>query len=269
VTSSYDLVTLSDLKGWLGIEGADDDDLLSALISQISRGILNYLNRPSLVPTTYMDVIDGTNKASVLLRYWPVQSISSCVIDDRSIPRSLSFSQTGFVLEPPGFSPPGSMQRLSLRHDVFHQGVQNITISYFAGYQFTETFSVPETAPFSITLDASLGMPCSNIAVIDSNGRTLSLAAQDPDAGQYTIASQTYSFNAADAGLMVDITYGYVPADIAMAAKEWAAERYSYRSRIGQSSKSLGGQETVAFIVKDIPDFVARILQPYRCVVTP
>ena len=28
---------------------------------------------------------------------------------------------------------------------------------------------------------------------------------------------------------------------------DWAAERYAYRSRIGQQSKSLGGQETMAF----------------------
>ena len=78
-----------------------------------------------------------------------------------------------------------------------------------------------------------------------------------------------YSFAQADAGSTVLLTYGYVPADLASCCMDWAAERYAYRSRIGQHSKSLGGQETMAFIVKDIPDFVASALSPYRRVVMP
>ena len=58
-------------------------------------------------------------------------------------------------------------------------------------------------------------------------------------------------------------------ADLAIACMDWVAERCAYRTRIGQQSKSLGGQETMAFIVKNVPDFVAAALQPYRRVVTP
>jgi hypothetical protein len=78
-----------------------------------------------------------------------------------------------------------------------------------------------------------------------------------------------YTFSAADAGAAVVLTYGYIPADLGFCCLDWAAELYSYRSRIGQRSKSLGGQETLSFIVKDVPDFVATALQPFKRVVVP
>lgn len=87
-------------------------------------------------------------------------------------------------------------------------------------------------------------------------------------AGQYVVSGGVYSFSPDDAGANVQLTYGYMPADLAACCIDWVAERYAYRSRIGQHSKSLGGQETMTFIVKDMPDFVAARLQPYRRVVT-
>jgi len=227
------------------------------------------LNRPAIVPTTYMDVLDGTGKPSVFLRYWPVQTISSCLVDDTLVQPSLGPSQAGYILERASLTPPGSMQRLSLRSGVFSRGIQNISISYFAGYQLTERVTVPESGPFSIDVEASLGHFAADQGVRRGDASTLLRVDQSPAPGEYRVTAGTYTFNAADAGLPMEITYGYVPFDIALAAKEWAAERYSYHGRIGQSSKSLGGQETVAFIVKDIPEFVSRILQPYRCVLTP
>jgi hypothetical protein len=267
--TSYDLLGLDDLKQWLGIEGVSDDALLASLISQISRAILTYLNRPAMAPTTYQDVFDGSNRASILLRYWPVQSISACTIDGRPIAQSSSTSQAGYVLEPAAQMPPGAMQRLSLRHDTFHAGIQNIAISYFAGYRLSETFTVPKAAPFTISVGAPFGPFCSDLGVAYEGGSAFVQADEVLARGQYEAVSGVYSFAAEDAGAQIEISYGYVPSDIAMAAREWAAERYSYHARIGQSSKSLGGQETVSFIVKDVPDFVARILQPYRCVVVP
>ena len=82
--------------------------------------------------------------------------------------------------------------------------------------------------------------------------------------GPYTVGGGVYTFTAASAGLPITLNYGYVPADLARAAVEWIADRYAARTRIGQSAKTLGGQETASFIVKAMPDVVARLLQPYR-----
>ncbi len=91
--------------------------------------------------------------------------------------------------------------------------------------------------------------------------------------GQYAVAEvaatgiATYTFAAADQGLGVLLNYSYVPAEIEQAAIEWISERYRYKQRIGQVSQSLGGQETSSYSLKDMPDFIKLILQPYKKVV--
>lgn len=275
MASMFDLISLSDLKAWLEVEGTGDDDLLSLLISQVSRAILSYLDRPSIMPTTYTDVIDGGNDRSIMLRYWPVTAIASCVIDGVSIPAAPPLIagisvQRGYILDPIDSAPPGRMQRLSLRHCYFSRGLQNIIISYFAGYQVCDEKAViPLAAPFTVTVEAPYGEFASDSGVTYANGTALTPVELNPNQSQYAVSAGLYTFSAADAGMAISLTYGYVPYDLAFAAKEWAAERYAYHTRIGQASKSLGGQETMSFIVKDIPDFVACILQPYRRVVVP
>jgi len=275
MASSFDLVTLADLKAWLEVEGTADDTLLSLLISQVSRAILTYLDRPSILPTTYTDVIDGGNDTSVMLRYWPVNAIASCLVDGVAIsaaPPLIAGAplQCGYVLDAAAAMPPGRMQRLSMRYGLFRRGLQNVIVSYFAGYQVSnEAAAVPAAAPFTIAVQAPYGAFASDGGVTYTSGAPLTPAAQNPGLGQYTVSSGVYTFASADAGAAVNLTYGYIPYDLSLAAKEWAGERYASHTRIGQASKSLGGQETVSFIVKDVPDFVARILQPYRRVVMP
>lgn len=58
MASSYDLAILSGVKAWLDIAGSDDDQLLAQLITQISRAILNILDRPSILPTSYSETYE-------------------------------------------------------------------------------------------------------------------------------------------------------------------------------------------------------------------
>lgn len=60
--------------------------------------------------------------------------------------------------------------------------------------------------------------------------------------------------------------YASVPAEIEQAVIELVALRYSERTRIGQASKSLGG-ETVSFMIKDFPADVLTVLNNYKKVV--
>jgi hypothetical protein len=69
-------------------------------------------------------------------------------------------------------------------------------------------------------------------------------------------------------GLPVVVTYtaGYVsaPPDLAQAATELAGEAFRRRDRIGLTSKSLGGQEVVAFSQADMNATVKALLAPYQ-----
>ena len=62
----------------------------------------------------------------------------------------------------------------------------------------------------------------------------------------------------------ISLSYGYVPQDLAQAALELAAERFRAADHIGVRSKSLGGQETIAFNSAAISAPVLALIQPYR-----
>ena len=85
-----------------------------------------------------------------------------------------------------------------------------------------------------------------------------------PGPGQYAVSAGVYSFAAADAGQALALSYGYVPQDLAQAALELAAERFRAAEHIGLRSKSIGGQETIAYDVSAIPAPVLAMLQPYK-----
>ncbi len=233
--------------------------------------MLKYLDRSSILPNRYTECFDGGNEKSIVLREWPVTSIESCTMNGLSLlplHGGNGTTATAYVLDIPDTLPPGRMQRLSLRGGVFARGVQNIEISYHAGYQITaEPAVVPLVPPYEIDVLAPHGRFASDMGVHYANGVSLTKTSVVPGIGQYFCSDGLYVFSGADSGASVTVSYGYVPSDIARCCIEWAADQYQYRLRIGQATKSLGGQESVSFIVKDMPDFVRAVLQPYRRVV--
>jgi hypothetical protein len=110
---------------------------------------------------------------------------------------------------------------------------------------------VPGIAPFTVTAIAPYGAWMVDTGVAGTSA-------------SYSVANGIYTFAAAAAGATIALSYGYIPADLARATLEWVADRYVGRTRIGQSSKTLGGQETTSFVVKAMPDIVDRLLRPYR-----
>jgi hypothetical protein len=275
MATPYDLAALVDLKSWLDVQSDDDDTILSALITQISRTMLTYLDRATILPAVHTETRDGGNETALVLRQWPVTKILSLNINGTDVAPASPLvpggaRTSGYVLEPASHAPPGRMQTLALRGKSFAAGVQNISIAYQAGYQVAnEAALVPLSAPYTIAAQAPYGAWASDCGVAYADGAPLAAVAADPVAGQYSVADGLYQFAAGDADEAIALAYGYVPADLAFCCLDWAAELYAYRDRIGQQSKSLGGQETMSFIVKDIPDFVASALQPYRRVVVP
>lgn len=268
MSAPSDLVTLAALKRWLAIASSDDDDVLAQLVTDTSRAIASLLSRPALLPTSVTEVLDGTGQASLMLRCWPVTAIASCTIDGNPLAAATA-TGAGYMLDVADPAPPGRMQRLSLRGMRFPRGVQNVAVTYTAGYGVCgEAATVPSAAPFTIAAQAPFGAFAGDMGVVSSAGQTLSCVGLGVlSAGQYAIDGGIYTFSPADAGTRVGLNYGFVPADLSRACLEWAADRYLYRGRIGQASRSLGGQETTSFIVRDMPATVATLLQPYRQVV--
>ncbi len=275
--AASDLAALADVKTWLsgssGI-GSSDDTLIARLITDVSGAITAYLGRPSLTPRSCVERIDGNGKARIYLRHYPVLQMTSLAIDNVAMPAVVTPAAgapygEGYLLEAWDGLPPGRPPALDLFHALFRQGRQNIVVAYEAGYSVEgEAASVPAApGPYTVTAAAPFGPWASDGAVSYANGTALAAVAGAPGAGEYNVASGVYTFAAADAGAAVLVSYGFIPAAINNACIEWTAERYRYRTRIGQSAQSVSGQITSSYSLKDMPDFVRASLDPYRSVV--
>jgi hypothetical protein len=95
------LTNLADCKAWLGVTSSTDDALLTTLIGDVSRAILADLGRAAVLPTTYVDTLDGGGARALTLRQWPVTQVTSCTIDGLPVSPSTSPGQPGYVLAAP------------------------------------------------------------------------------------------------------------------------------------------------------------------------
>lgn len=268
MTSLNRLASLERVRDWVGVTSNNDDLLLTRLVDEASRFILSYLQRPTLFQYIFSDIYDGYGQRSLILRNWPVQSVALVMVDNIIVPAAANITQSGFTLESWDGIPPGRPQSVSLRGYEFCRGMNNINIVYTTGFVIrNEPQTVPPSGTYSVAVDAPYGSFGADQGVTYANGVPLLNVAGSPTQGQYTINGGDYYFAAADAGQGMLISYSYIPADIEHACMELVGERYRYKNRIGEISKSLGGQETISFSQKDMPDFIRTLLQPYRKVI--
>ncbi len=274
-----DLVSLADVKAWIYKTPADaatttNDALLASLITRASRMVYAWLQRPAFALHTVDEVQSGNGGQSLLLAEWPVVAVEDLAIDDYAVPEIAwgNGMTPGWSLQPWNGMPPGRMQELALQGYQFVRGRHNIEIAYTAGYAVQ---SEPQTiaasgAQYAVSIAQIYGPWSQDDGVVYANGTALSRVGANPSAGQYALDpanSGRYLFGAGDNGASVLLSYSYTPGDVAQAVIEWIAERYAYMSHVGEQTKSAGGQVSVSYVVKGVPDFVAAVLAPYRRVV--
>ena len=271
--SLIDLTTPANVKAWQSppLTTTGDDAVITRLITAASRFILNELQRPILSSQLYTEQRDGEGGVAMVLRQWPVTSIAALTIDGiATAPAAAGGRLPGWVLESWDGWSAGQPQKLSLIGGRFTRGVQNVVVSYAAGYLVAaEPQLVPASpGPYTVTPDFFW---VGDGGVRYAGGDALTAVAADPGAGQYVPpATQggVYQFDSADAGAAVVLSYSYIPDDLQQACIALVSLRLSERARIGQVSKSLAG-EVVAFTQKDMPADVATTLQSYRRVIAP
>lgn len=114
--------------------------------------------------------------------------------------------------------------------------------------------------------------PVTAVASVTIDGQSIPLASGSQAPG-YLFSTTTlfvngYAFTRGRQNVTIAYTAGFAatPAEIEQACLELMAVRYKERDRIGQVSKSIGG-ETITFSQKDFPDSVRTILNNYKKVV--
>lgn len=271
MSNAMDLVSLSQAEAWIGAAAANQTALVASLITDVSRQILTSLNRPAILPASYSETLDGTGQSRLILRNYPVLSVSTLIVDNvavtqRTPPSTIgvtpSVSAVGYLLQPWAGAPPGRPQAIDLFGAAFSTGRQNVYVTYSAGYQIS---AEAQAAAASVTAAQPYGAWATDQGVVyAATGAALTKVSGAPAAGQYSVSAGVYAFAAADAGNGVLVSYGFVPYDLSRAAAMWVSDLISYQGRVGYQSKSVGGHETVSFILESIPTRVATMIRPYR-----
>jgi len=119
-----DLTTLSDVKAWLNVQTTNDDALLTRLISAASTFIQSWLNR-QIASQSYTQTLNGNASRKMVLENWPITAVSSLTIDGVVVSQSPNSQTTGYMFDD---------KVVYLISRSFCRGLQNIVISYTAGY---------------------------------------------------------------------------------------------------------------------------------------
>lgn len=273
-----DLTTLARVRAYLGIPDSQTDvnAKLSTLITTVSGVALQYLQRDSLLMRARTDQLDGTGSNAIMLRGWPIVDVSAVSINAQSVQASeqVPIGQ-GFWWDTASPYPPGAPGRVLLAGWTFGRGRGNVSISYTAGYGVVDEAQTVPATPFRVTPDQPYGSICEDFGVTYADGTPLVAVASSPAEGQYVApkpligagATDYYQFAGADEAAGVLISYSYIPAAIEGVITQWVAEQWAYKDRVGIQSKTLGGQETISYIVNQIPAFVKLGLATYRNVI--
>ena len=123
-----DLCSIAELKAWLPNQGNNDDVTLQSLISNASLQVLQYINRPHILASVLgalAESYDGNDSDRLLPRQFPIIAVTGVSIDNVPIQQATNPVTAGFLWD---------TRRILLRGFRFCRGVQNVQISYTAGY---------------------------------------------------------------------------------------------------------------------------------------
>lgn len=264
------LTTLAAVKEWLDIDSDSSDSQLVRLIDAASQFVLGYLNRDSFQVQEYTQNFRGNGKSTMLLRNWPVLSVTSVGVGGTSIPASTEpvkgVPGSGYMVSDPRSAP----QSLDLFGYAFYYGAPSQVI-YSAGFRTSQETVIPAVASgatYATITPQTGGAWSANLGVTIDGADAILNDEGTPAAGEYSVDEWgTYSFNSADVGKTAVMSYDYTPWGVSFAVTELIGEWYKRKDRIGVLSKTLGGQETITYSQRDMNDSIRGQLQLYMNVV--
>ena len=301
-----DLTTVAAVNAILAQAPTADAALIQIEITAYSQNILTRTGRSFLSGVrSYSERYNGNGSAELPVRNYPILAVSSVSVNGIAIPASPDYRQSGYVIDtegsicnialisngagggsgwlddrwgvrPGGWGSYGNAPPLGYSPFVFTQGIQNVAVSYSAGYTIgvpAEVQTVPaDPGPYTVT--ATNGATFyADAGVLLADGTALaSSGANAPAAGQYqppqagVLPAGVYTFNAAQQGASVLLAYAYgaAPFDLQEAAGRLVAEMYRKRSWIGQSSQVQPGIGTTAYSKMEVELGTAMTIERYR-----
>ena len=281
-----DLTTQARVATWMSTGPAPPSAILGQLIGSMTALIYSKLNRARIYSQSFTRTFDGVGNMQLVLPDYPVTNVMSVQQGNALVPPSV-LPNVG-TPQPPGTNYgygwriplwagnlPGENAVLEFVNGSFYVAAQNVKVTYQAGYLISqEPWTIPAGTPPTVTVLQQQGIwSRDNGVVYASTGVALVPVAASPTAGQYIppldATPGLYTFNAGDEDADILISYSFIPASLEEACIQMVAERYSYRTRVGDVSKSLGGQETMRYLRGELPPEVMGMICDYISVVPP
>ena len=137
----YEIVSLADIKSWLGITGSSQDDLFNQFRQAVTLIVENYIGK-KVVTRQFTEYYDGTGMSKLLLRNYPVYVVydtttlpeeptNITVHDDidREFDDTTLIDASDLIVYP-------DIGQIGLYDDEasFYKAVQNVKVEYWAGY---------------------------------------------------------------------------------------------------------------------------------------
>jgi hypothetical protein len=119
------LCALADVKAYLGIAPGttSTDAVLTTLVTNVSAAIESYCNR-AFASQDYAEQRNGTGGNRLFLAHGPVTAVASVSVDGQAIPPAVG-TGIGYLFDE---------ATVYLRGYTFCRGVQNVSVTYTAGY---------------------------------------------------------------------------------------------------------------------------------------
>lgn len=139
------LITVADLKTYLGITSASEDTFLALLVSGVDAAVKRYLNREIESATYTGEVYDGSGGMSLFLEEFPVTAISEVKVSDDFFggydnttgafesANLVWVRNTDYIVRRLDESERNVGELISTR-GVWPEGVANVRVTYTAGY---------------------------------------------------------------------------------------------------------------------------------------
>ena len=306
--SVIDLTTVAVVNAILGQGPTVDAAEIQREITAYSQNILTRTDRSFLSGVRqYNERYNGNGSQELPVVNYPVLAVASLSVNGIAIPASPDYQRSGYVIDtegsicniaiiggacgygslggddrwsvrPGGWGSYGNAPPLGSAPYWFQQGIQNVAVSYTAGYTqpvYSEAVTVAGTAPYSERV-ANYATFWQDAGVTLNDGTVLTAVASNPGPLQYVPPQWTppggagpygvYLFNAAQAGASVLISYSYgaTPTDLSEAAARLVAEMYRKRQWIGQASQIQPGVGTTAYSKLEVEIGTAMTIQRYR-----
>jgi hypothetical protein len=254
------LTSVQRVKDYLGLTNPANtsDPAIARLIIADSAQVINWCSNPFQRQAFTNARLNGTGSAWMRVPNTPIISVGALTLGDNTpVQVSADGVQTGYQFD--------DLNVFLYGGAFFPMGRRNIGLTYVSGYTTTETDFVPAsnmitpTAGGFATVDRGVANATSNVPYTLVGGNT-------PLTGNYSFSGGIYTFNNADVGAHVTLSYDYAPGPVEQAVIELVGGDLKQRDNLGVSSKSLR-DEHITYLDKAMPASVQGLLWPYRKVV--